>query len=152
VVSSLLSPPLGRPMIISVVIRLHESLSGYGSWISCRKFKSFFGNNVTMHSLLGVTYYIEGYIFILFVQPVSFTLRIINIFLHYVRLPSECGTLPPSMSGFAKLLLRHYNTPSVMPCMSGTCHARLPCLELLCSCVYRKVTIRSSSRMLCRIP
>ena len=144
--------PLGRPMIILVLTRLHGSLNGHGNWMSCRKFKSLFNNYVTMHSPLGVTYCIPSYILTLFVQHVSFTLRIMNIFLHCIRLPSEHGSYPPSMGGFAKPLLRLYNMPSVMSCMSGTCDARLPCLELSCSFgVYGKVANRSSSRMLCRI-
>ena len=55
-----------RPIIILVLTHLHGSLSGYGSWMSCRKFKSFLANCVTMHSPLGATYCVEVYILILF--------------------------------------------------------------------------------------
>jgi len=121
--------------------------------MSCQKFKSFFGNYVTMHPLLGATYCIKGYLLILFVRPVYLTLRIMNIFLHFVCLPPECGNWPQNMVGHANPLSLCYSTPFMMHCMRGTCNVGLPFLGLPCSFgIYGKVAILSPSRMLCRIP
>jgi len=119
--------------------------------MSYRKFRSLFDNYVTMQSPLGVTYCVGIPIHPICPACLSH-IEDTKHLLHSIHLLSEFGTWLPSMGGFSKPLLRHYSTPSVMSCISGTCDAGLPSLKLLYSFgVYGKVAIRSSSRMLCQI-